>query len=418
MASAEGALRAPPSVVVAPDSFKGSLDAPAVCAALEAGLRRVWPKASIRRCPMADGGEGTLDAVLTAAGAAGVRRQLAVRGAAGAPVEAGYGVLGRGEDAVAVIEVAQVVPITDAPAMARRVADRDTRGIGELVVALLDAGLRRFMIGLGGSSTNDGGAGMLAALGMKLLDVHGRVVLPTPAGLATLARVDARGLDRRLGQCRITIMSDVNNPLCGERGATAVFGAQKGVTRDDVARFDAALGRFAALAEAAIGRPAAERPGAGAAGGVGFALQAIGGEFRSGAAVVADLNGLDRALAHADWALTGEGRSDAQTLLAKAPFVVAQRARLAGVPATLVSGAVDPAALDALGEHFAGSFGIAPGPMVLAECVARADALLADRAAELARVFAAARRCPVSPPSKPSTACTQPARRARTRRRA
>ncbi len=396
MASAEGAPRPAPSVVVAPDSFKGSLDASAVCAALEAGLRRVWPEAGIHRCPMADGGEGTLDAVLAAAGAAGVRRRLAVRGAAGAPVEADYGVIGRGEEAVAVIEVAQVVPITDTTAMAKHVADRDTRGVGELVVALLDAGLRRFMIGLGGSSTNDGGAGMLAALGMKLRDAQGRVALPTPAGLATLARVDGRGLDRRLGQCTITIMSDVNNPLCGERGATAVFGPQKGVARDDVARFDATLDRFAALAEAAVGRPAAKRPGAGAAGGLGFALQAIGGEFRSGAAVVADLNGLDEALARADWALTGEGRSDAQTLLAKAPFVVAQRARAAGVPVTLVSGAVDPAALAALGEHFAGSFGIAPGPMDLAECIARADELLADRAAELARVFAAARRSPIA----------------------
>jgi glycerate kinase len=380
-----------PVVILAPDSFKGSLDAPAVCAALETGLRRVWPDAQLRRCPMADGGEGTLDAVLAAAGSVGTRAALTVRGAGGAPVVAGYGVLGGN---VAVLEVAQVVAITDPAAMGVAVGERDSRGVGELVRALFDRGLRQFMIGLGGSSTNDGGAGMLAALGMRLLDAAGQPVPPTPAGLARIAAVDAGGLDPRLATSSITIMSDVNNPLCGERGATAIFGPQKGVAADAVARFDAGIANFAALAEAATGVHAASRPGAGAAGGLGFALQLVGGEFRSGAAVVADLIGLDRALAGADWALTGEGRSDAQTLLAKAPFVVAQRARAAGVPTTLVSGAVDPASLAALGDHFAGAFGIAPGPMTLADCIADAGSLLADRAAELARVFAAARQRP------------------------
>ncbi|MBK7591560.1 MAG: glycerate kinase [Betaproteobacteria bacterium] len=383
-----------PVVVLAPDSFKGSLDAPAVCAALAAGLRRVWPDAVPRHCPMADGGEGTLDAVLAAAAGAGVRRQRVVRGASGQPVAAGYGVLGTGHDAVAVIEVAQVVAITDPVAMQAGVRDRDTRGIGELLLQLLDEGLRRFMIGLGGSSTNDGGAGLLAALGLDLFDAQRRPVAASPAGLAALAAVDAVRLDPRLAQSSITLMSDVNNPLCGALGATAVFGPQKGVTAAEVAMLDAILGRFAALTEEALGVSAATRPGAGAAGGLGFALQLIGGTFRSGAAVVADLNGLDRALAGADWVLTGEGRSDAQTLLAKAPFVVAQRARAAGVPATLVSGAVDPAALTALGAHFAGAFALAPGPITLADCIARTDALLADRAAELARLFAAIRRSP------------------------
>jgi glycerate kinase len=379
-----------PVIVLAPDSFKGSLDAPAVCTALETGLRRVWPDVLVRRCPMADGGEGTLDAVLAASGGRGTRAAVTVHGAGGAPVAAGYGVLGHADAAVAVLEVAQVVPITDPAAMRVAVAERDTRGVGELIRTLFDRGLRRFMIGLGGSSTNDGGAGMLAALGMRLLDAAGQPVPPTPAGLARLATVDAGGLDPRLAASSITIMSDVNNPLCGERGATAIFGPQKGVTADEVARFDAGIANFAGLAEAATGGRAASRPGAGAAGGLGFALQLVGGEFRSGAAVVADLIGLDRALAGADWAITGEGRSDAQTLLAKAPFVVAQRARAARVPTTLVSGAVDPASLAALGDHFAGAFGIAPGPITLADCIAGAEALLADRAAELARVFAAA----------------------------
>ena len=186
-------------------------------------------------------------------------------------------------------------------------------------------------------------------------------------------------------------MSDVNNPLCGERGATAIFGPQKGVGPDDIATIDATLARFAALAERAVGRSAASLPGAGAAGGLGFALQLVGGSFRSGAEVVADLIGLDAALAGATWAFTGEGRSDHQTLLRKAPLVVAERARAAGVPITLLSGAVDAAALPELGRVFSGCFALPSGPMTLADCIAYADALIADRAEQVARILAATR---------------------------
>jgi glycerate kinase len=379
-----------PVIVLAPDSFKGSLDAPAVCAAIATGLRRVWPEASIRSRPMADGGEGTLDAVLAACGAMSARARAEVRGAAGHTVGADYGVLDDDGRRTAVIEVAQVVGITDDRAMAAPVVRRDTRGVGELIRRLLDADIRRFMIGLGGSSTNDGGAGLLRALGLALRDARGATVEPTPDGLAALAAVAATELDPRLAECSITIMSDVNNPFCGERGATAIFGPQKGVAAAQVASMDATLARFGALAEAAVGRKAAANPGAGAAGGLGFALQLLGGEFRSGAAVVADLIGLDAALEGADWALTGEGRTDVQTLLAKAPFVVAQRAARAGVPITLLSGAVDAAALPALGEHFAGAFALPGGPASLADCIARAPELLADRAEQIARVFSCA----------------------------
>ena len=378
-----------PIVVLAPDSFKGSLDARSVCAAMARGLARVWPGADVRACPMADGGEGTLDAILAQGG---TRRTRVVAGAGGAPHTAAYGLVDAPEGRTAVIEAAQIVGITDADGTAVSVGDRSTRGVGELVRALLDEGERRFMIGVGGSSTNDGGAGMLAALGLSLRAADGGEIAPTPRGLAGLARVDAGGLDPRLAQCAITIMSDVNNPLCGERGATAIFGPQKGVKADEVAAFDAALGRWAALAEEATCRRAAGRPGAGAAGGLGFALQLLGAEFRSGAEVVAALVGLDPALAGADWAITGEGRTDAQTLLRKAPCVVAEHARAAGVPITLLSGAVDPAALPELARVFAGCFALAPGPMALDECIANADALLADRAEQIARVWEAGNR--------------------------
>ena len=305
-----------PVIVIAPDSFKGSLDARAVSAAIASGLSRVWPTAEIRACPMADGGEGTLDAVMSRGGDRFVRR---VPGAGGRARDAAYGIVERPEGRTAVIEAAEVVGITDPDAMKVPVGARATQGIGELIRALLDLGVRRFMIGLGGSSTNDGGAGMLVALGLRLLDAGGAEAAPSPAGLASLARVDAARLDPRLAQSSITIMSDVNNPLCGESGATAIFGPQKGVAATDVRSIDSVLERFATLTERAAGSSAAARPGAGAAGGLGFALQLVGGAFRSGAEVVADLIGLDAALAGAHWAFTGEGRSDAQTLLRKAP---------------------------------------------------------------------------------------------------
>jgi glycerate kinase len=385
-------MRMPPVVVVAPDSFKGSLDAPGVCDAIAAGLRRVWPQARIVAKPIADGGEGTLDAVLAAVGAGGKRMHERVQGAAGDPLDAPWGLLERDGAPTAVIEIAAVVGITERDGMRAGVEQRSTRGVGELVARLLDRGLRRFMIGLGGSSTNDGGAGLLAALGLALRDAQGREVAATPAGLAALASIDAAGLDARLRDASVTIMSDVNNPLCGTRGATAIFGPQKGVASGDVARIDGVLARFAALAEGAVGRTVADAPGAGAAGGLGFALQLLGGRFASGAEVIADLVGLDAALDGADWAITGEGRSDAQTLLGKAPLVVARHAQRAGVPVSLLSGALAADALPAFRGTFAGAFALPPGPATLDECIATTAGWLADRAEQLARLIDAAGR--------------------------
>ena len=378
-------------VVVAPDSFKGSLGAPEAAAAMAEGVVRGAPGASVIERPMADGGEGTLDAVMRAEGARATRGTLDVAGAGGATVHAGYGIVKRDGAETAVLEAAQVVAITDAAGMSTPVAARTTVGIGEQVRRLLDRGIRRFMIGLGGSSTNDGGAGILAALGMRLEDADGRGVEPTPDGLARLARADASSLDARLASCEITIMSDVDNPLAGARGATAIFGPQKGVAPDRIAAIDATLARYAAIVERAVGRQVADRPGAGAAGGLGYALMLVGGAMRSGAEVVADLVGLDAALDGADWALTGEGRSDAQTLLSKGPAVVAVRARAKRVPVSLLSGAIDAAALRELDARFDGCFALPAGPATLEACVRDAPRLLAERAEAMARVFVAAR---------------------------
>ena len=371
--------RSTPIVVVAPDSFKGSLSAQDVAQAIADGVRRALPDAQVRLCPMADGGEGTLDAMLAKGGE---RRVLRVRGAAQAQRDAAVGLL---PDGSAVIETAEIVGITDALAMQTDVEARSTRGMGEAIRMLLDAGARRFFVALGGSSTNDGGAGLLVGLGAKLLDAQGRELEPAPAAFGALARVDVTGLDPRLVQASFVAMSDVDNPLTGEHGATAVFGPQKGVTPERVGPLDAALAHFAALAEAALGKAASALPGAGAAGGLGFALHLLGARFEPGAEVVASQVGLDAALENADWLITGEGRSDAQTLHGKAPFIACRHARAAGVPATLLSGGVDSNALARLGEHFAGCFSPAPGPITLDVAIRDAARLLTNEAEQLTR---------------------------------
>ncbi len=375
-------------IVIAPDSFKGSLAAIDVARAIAEGLHRVWPLAACVLVPMADGGGGTLDAVLSAGGE---RRKSRVAGAAGHCVTAAFGIVEREGRRLAIIEVAQVVGITEPSGMAAPVGARSSQGVGELMRQVLDLGIRDFLIGLGGSSTNDGGAGLLTGLGARLLGEDQCAIPPQPDALTRIRQVDISALDPRLATCRITILSDVNNPLTGPRGATAIFGPQKGVTPDLQDRYDRAIAGFARLAEEALGRRAADNPGAGAAGGLGFALQLIGGEFRSGAEVIADLLKLDDALAGADWLITGEGRSDMQTLLGKTPQVVARRAALQGVPATLLSGGIDRAALVALGETFAGCFSLVFGPLTLADAIADSAGLLADSAEQMARLLSATR---------------------------
>ncbi|WP_323118857.1 glycerate kinase [Burkholderia alba] len=369
-----------PVVVIAPDSFKGSLSAEQVADAIAAGIRRARPDAVVRCCPMADGGEGTLDAMLAHGG---TRRTLRVAGATLAPREAAIGLL---DGHAALVETAEIVGITDPVGMSVPVDARSTRGMGEAIRALLDEGVRTFYVALGGSSTNDAGAGLLAGLGLRAFDAEGQAIEPTPERLARIARVDASELDARIAQATFVGMSDVDNPLTGEHGATAIFGPQKGVTPEQVATLDAALGHFADLVEAALRRRGRDLPGAGAAGGLGFALHMLGARFEPGAEVVARQVGLDDALAGADWLITGEGRSDGQTLHGKAPFIACRHARAAGVPASLLSGAVDAAALPQLGEHFDGCFSPAPGPITLDVAIRDAARLLANEAAQLTRL--------------------------------
>jgi len=376
--------RRAPVVVIAPDSFKGSLSAEEVAAAIGAGIHAALPDAQVRLCPIADGGEGTLDALMHAGGE---RLTVPCRNAAAQAASAPVGIL---KDGTAVVESAAIVGITDDAGMAVAVQQRTTLGVGDAIRQLLDHGARRFLVALGGSSTNDGGAGLLAALGVEFFDAAGEIVPPVPAQLQRVARVDASGLDPRIKEAHFVAMSDVDNPLCGPEGATAVFGPQKGVTPDQVAALDAALGHFAQVLEQALGHQASGQPGAGAAGGLGYALLMLGAQFRSGAETVADHIGLDEALAGADWLITGEGRSDAQTLHGKAPFIASQRARRAGVPTTLLSGGIDRTSLEKLQGSFSGCFSITFGPMNLKEAIAQAPGLLKDSGEQLARLWHAA----------------------------
>jgi glycerate kinase len=379
-ASATHARSAAPIVVIAPDSFKGSLSAEQVAAAIASGIRRARADAVIRIVPMADGGEGSLDAMLAAGGE---RRLVNVRGAALKRRDAATGLLADGS---AIVETAEIVGITDPDGMAVPVTERSTLGVGEAIRTLLDLGVRKFYVALGGSSTNDGGAGLLAGLGLRLFDADGNALSPVPSQLARIARIDATGLDPRVREVEFIGMSDVNNPLTGEHGATAIFGPQKGVTPEQVQTIDAALAHFAGLVEAALGVQARDKPGAGAAGGLGFALHMLGARFEAGAEVVARAVGLDAALDGAHWLITGEGRSDVQTLHGKAPFIACQHARAHGVEASLLSGAIDPAALPRLSEYFSGCFSPAPGPITLDVAIRDAATLLVNEAEQLTRL--------------------------------
>lgn len=322
-------------IVLAPDSFKESMTAADAAAAMARGVRRVAPEAECLLMPMADGGEGTTTALVAALGA--TLREVATRDALGRPIAAGYGLTA---DGLAVLEVAAAVGIGLIPPGERDLFRSDSRGVADLMLDALDAGATRLLIGLGGSATSDGGAGMLAGLGVRLLDADGEVVEPNPWGLTRLATVELAGLDPRLAGLRLDLASDVTNPLLGPRGAAAVFGPQKGATAEQVPMLDATLGRLAD-ALAAAGLPdVRERPGAGAAGGLGAALLALGGRLRPGVEVVAEATGLETAILGADLVLTGEGALDDQTASGKTPAGVLALAERHGVPVIAFAGRV------------------------------------------------------------------------------
>ena len=330
--------------LIAPDSFKGSLSALAAAQCMERGARAVFPTALCDLAPMADGGEGTVDALVESTG--GTLRSLGVRGPLGAPVNARYGILGDGRTAVVEMAAASGLPLL-------RREERDplaacTYGTGELIRAALaelhakrHAKRPKLIVGIGGSATNDGGAGAIRALGARFLDSDGKDLEPGGAALAGLASLDLTRLDPLLGETEILVACDVDNPLCGPRGASAVFGPQKGADPGMVERLDKALARYAAIAAQATGLAAAELPGAGAAGGLGAGLLFFtGASLRPGVEIVLEATNFTARAEIADIVLTGEGRSDVQTAYGKAPVGVARAAKRFGKPVICISGSL------------------------------------------------------------------------------
>jgi glycerate kinase len=371
-------------ILVAPDSFKGSLSAPAAARAMARGIRAVFPEADVVETPIADGGEGTVEALVAATG--GSLRPMTVRGPLGEPVTAVWGVLGDGRTAA--IEMAAASGLLRVPEGRRDPSLASTSGTGELVRAALDAGLRRIVLGLGGSATNDGGAGFARALGVRFLDEAGGDLPEGGAALARLARVELAGLDPRLAETELLVACDVDNPLCGPRGASAVFGPQKGATPEAVRELDAALARFARIAARDTGREAAEVPGAGAAGGFGAGLLFFTpARLRPGVAVVLEAVGFDEWVEGADLVFTGEGRTDAQTAMGKAPAGVAAAAQRHGVPVVCLSGGLGEGADLLLTHGIDALAAVPPGPMALEVALADAARLLEAAAARACRLL-------------------------------
>ena len=319
-------------IVVAPDKFKGSLPATQVAAAIAAGLHAGRPGAEVVTIPVADGGEGTVDAAV----AAGFERvPVTAAGPAGDPVRASYA--RRGE--VAVVELAGVCGLARLHGGRPAPLTASSFGAGEVLRAALEAGARRIVLGVGGSASTDGGAGLLQALGARVLDTSGEPVRPGGAGLREVAALDLTGLHRALYPAEIILAADVDNPLTGPDGAAEVYGPQKGASPAEVAALDAGLRRWAAVVAAAVGRDWSRTPGAGAAGGVGFAaLAVLGATRRPGIELVLDLAGFETALDGADLVVTGEGSLDAQSLAGKTPVGVARAAARRGIAVVAVAG--------------------------------------------------------------------------------
>lgn len=323
-------------ILLVPDSFKGTLSSRQVCQVMAGQLRRFFPQAQVKSIPVADGGEGSVEAFLAAAG--GERRTRTVTGPFGEPVEAFYGILGDGRTAVIEMAACAGLPLAEGRLNPERAT---TYGVGELLLAAKEAGCTKAILGLGGSCTNDGGAGAAAALGAKFTRADGTAFVPTGGTLGEIAALDVSPVAQALQGMELTAMCDIDNPLYGEAGAAAVFAPQKGADAAMVARLDAGLRHLGQVAARCLGRDFSHLPGAGAAGGLGFGMAAFcGARLRMGIDVVLDTLGFDKRLPSADLVFTGEGKIDFQSLRGKVVSGVCGRAKRAGVPVIAVVGQI------------------------------------------------------------------------------
>jgi len=372
-------------IVIAPDSFKGSLTALQAAEAMEIGTRRVFPDAAIEKVPMADGGEGTVQSLVDATD--GEIRVACVRDPLGNEIEAKYGVLG--DSITAVIEMAAASGLTLIPPNKRNPLVTTTYGTGQLIRSALEHGCRRLIVGIGGSATNDGGAGMAQALGAKLLTVAGEQIQWGGGSLGELHSIDISGLHPRIAEVETVVACDVNNPLTGERGAAYVYGPQKGATPEIVKVLDANLAHFDKVVARDLGKTVGNIPGAGAAGGLGAGLIAfLNATLRSGIDIVIEAVQLAQRLEDVDLVITGEGRMDFQTVFGKTPVGVAKVAKKRGIPVIAIAGSLAEGADGVYDAGIDAMIDIVPEPMPLESAIENAPALISVAAERVARMVA------------------------------
>lgn len=377
-------------IIIAPDSFKGCMSARQAAEAMEHGVHHVLPDAECVLVPMADGGEGTVQSLVDATG--GTLLEATVTGPLGTPVHAQYGMLGDG--CTAVIEMAAASGIGYVDETTRDPRITTTYGVGELILDALDHGVTAFILGLGGSATNDGGTGMAQALGAHLLDAQGNELPFGGAALAGLATIDVSDLDSRIATADICLASDVTNPLTGPQGASSVFGPQKGADASMVAELDAALHHYASIVARDLGRDVETVPGAGAAGGLGAGFLAFtGARMQSGVSLVVEATGLKTLTAGADWCFTGEGGIDSQTQYGKTPIGVARAVKEAAphCPVVAFAGNVGSGVEELYSQGIDAVFGIVPGPQNLRQALACGAENLERCAANVTRLIACTR---------------------------
>lgn len=370
-------------VLFVPDSFKGTMSSQEICDILTQELRRAWPQAESVSIPVADGGEGSVDAFLAAAG--GEKISVPCKGPYMEDIQGFYGRL---PDGTAVIEMAAAAGL---PLAGDRLHPDQTTtyGVGQLMLAALRGGAKRLIVGLGGSATNDGGAGMMAALGARFLGADGQAYLPVGGTLGQLAQVDLSGLDPMLPPAEIVTMCDIDNPLCGPAGASAVFGPQKGADPAMVETLDRNLAHLADVAATRLGRDMRDAPGAGAAGGLGFAMASfLGSRLQPGIETVLDTVGFDRLLEDADLVVTGEGRIDSQSIRGKVVVGVARRAKAAGVPVSAIVGDIGDGAEAAYELGVSGIFSTNRVAVPFSQAKLRAKKDMRSTAANLFRFMA------------------------------
>lgn len=361
------------NIVIAPDSYKGSLTSLQVSEIMKKAILDMNKNYHVIMKPMADGGEGTLDSLLISS--KGESIPILCTGPLGEKIDTTYAIV---DSKTAIIECASIAGLIQVPTDQRNPDFTTTYGLGEVMIAALDKGCTSFVIGLGGSATNDGGLGMLLALGMRAWDEQGNVIGPFGKDVHNVSKVSFSDMDGRLKEVSIKVACDVDNPLCGKKGATAVYGLQKGATKEQIRKYDKALHVYGDAVESVIDKSIKDFPGAGAAGGLGFALLSIGAKLVSGAELLADAMNMEEAIEKADLVITGEGQSDEQTLYGKAPGYIAGLAKKYHVPVVLISGSLD-GDLDKLRERFAGCFSIINKPLSLEKCMKQADMLLYEQ---------------------------------------